>query len=157
MRQYRGYQHPTTREEMGLRPGEVQTKIFHPMKFQKPKSDNPMDEEISTFPDDGQPQVIDDLVFDTIDLTIRIQPLAAIMAKTIPSISVRQGRNERAAPTDVSKIDWSMVNDARGKKSYTVKQLKDIIASKAVVTFPTGSKKQDYVDYILNHKNEWSK
>ncbi|CAK7994863.1 Hypothetical protein POVR1_LOCUS381 [uncultured virus] len=156
-RQYRGYQHPTTREEMGLRPGEVQTKIFHPRKFERPKTENPMDEEIVTLPNDGQPEIIDDLVYDRIDLNIKITPLSSVMAKTVPPLSFRPVRGEKATQIDTTKIDWSMVTNVRGKRAYTIPQLKQIIASKSDVVFPAGSKKEDYVEYILKHRNEWTK
>lgn len=157
-RQYRGYHHPTTREEMGLRPGEVQTKIFHKQKFQKPKPENFMSQEIETLPLDGQPQIIDDLVYDAVDVNIKIQPLTSITAKTVPKVALRNPRLvDKTAQLDVTKIDWSMVTDQRGKKSYTIPQLKQIVADKGKGALSSTAKKSDYVDYILRHQKEWTK
>ena len=166
------------REKMGLRPGEVQTKPLIRRKFERPGQENYMADLPKTPPNAGQPDVIDDTVFDTrsyqdesqtiqfdkIDYNIEILPLPISVAKMkiIPRPSSASSKTTSKAATKVvsvpSSIDWSMVNESRGKGSYTVDQMKAIIVERTgSLPLSSTSKKPDYVKYMLDNKATLSK
>src|SRR5690606_22627962 len=105
-RQYRGYHHPTTRDEMGMRPGEVQTKVFHKLQYPKKQSENFMSQEIKTLPLDGQPEIFDDVVYDTVDVKIKIQPLKPLISNTVSNVNPKSTpkQGEKLTALDTSNI-----------------------------------------------------
>lgn len=152
---HRGYVHPSDRE--GLRPGEVQTKMFRRHKFQPEKPTNYMAGLPNTQPNDGQPLPIDHTVFDKIE-PIEIIPLEITTAKITPKPTVKIGTVGSKKPVEsISAIDWTMVNEGRGKTSYTVEQLKDALIKKLGKNpLPSNSKKSDYVAWMRQNKSKLS-